>query len=810
MINNYLKIAIRNLRKNRVYTLINVLGLTIAIAAILLIFRIVNYELGFNKHFAHYDRIVRVVAEWESTEEGKGYSVCVPIPAMDVIDNTVGQFEAMARMRELWSNITVPNPDGGPPLKKFSTDDSETAFFTEPAFFEIFDFHWLAGNPGTALRGLGEVVLTRSWAEKCFGRWEEAIDQQVLLDNIIPLSVKGVIEKPPKNCDFTFPYLVSYPTLKANPSLFFYNEHWGNCSTNNQIYALLKNANQMEAANTVLAKVGDEEYRDAQNTRNRKHILQPLSDLHYNQELGHSGTHRTGKTRLRVLSFIGLLILIMACFNFINLATAQASLRAKEIGVRKTLGGSQRQLIGQLMAETGVIVAGSLVLGAGLASLSAPMLRFISDVPDQLPFIANPTVWGFLLLVGVAVTLLAGLYPSLTLASYSPVKAIRNNPNTGRTSGATLRKSLVVLQFIIAQALIIGAIITINQLDYIQSKELGFVKDLVYTFGFNNDSISVARQSALREHLLQIPEVESVSLSSDQPLSSNTWATNFRYGSRAEDETFSITLKFVDASYQKTYGFKLLAGNWYMPSDTAKDAVVNHTLLKKLGVANPSDVIGQQIRLGARIILKIVGVVEDFHTHSLHQELHPLLMTTRKNFYWTAGLKVRPGNIAGTIKAVKRVYDEVFPEQVFQGSFLDEDIAQFYEDERRLSATCKGFGLLAILISCLGLLGLAAHAASRRVKEIGIRKVLGASVLGIIGMLSKNFVKLVLIALVVAAPLAWLFMSRWLDNFMFRISIQWWVFLLAGLIALLIAFVAVCVQSAKAALANPVDSLRSE
>jgi ABC-type antimicrobial peptide transport system permease subunit len=269
-------------------------------------------------------------------------------------------------------------------------------------------------------------------------------------------------------------------------------------------------------------------------------------------------------------------------------------------------------------------------------------------------------------------------------------------------------------------------------------------------------------------------------------------------------------MKFCDEDYQKTYGIELLAGKWFSHSDTMREAVVNMTLLRKLGVNTPEEAVGQKLRLGSNRMMDIVGVTEDFHTHSFHQEHEPLLMTTRKEYYWEAGLKIRPDNIGSTTTAVQAVFDRVLPEQVFNGRFLNEEIARFYEDDARLAATCKAFGLLAILISCLGLFGLATHAAAQRIKEIGIRKVLGASVAGIVGLLSKDFMKLVLIALVLAAPLAWFLMKRWLDDFVYRIDIPWWVFAVTGLIAVAIAFLTVSYQSIRAALANPVKSLKSE
>jgi len=811
MLFNNLKIAWRTLGKNKIYTFINVLGLTVGIAAVLLIYRMVSYETSFNKGFADYDRICRVVTIVNNPVEGESYNVCIPEPAMDAIESAVGQFEHMSRVREVWSTLTIPNPQGGPPLKKFGMEHNATAFFAEPGFLQMFDFQWLAGNMATALADPGSVVICRSWAEKSFGGWKQAMGKTMLIDNLVPVVVTGVMEDLPVNCDFSFPFLVSYPTVRNNADLFFFDEgNWGSCSSNNQIYAELQDRTLMDAANAALAKVGEKEYNDDADGSSRHHVLQPLSTLHFDERYGTSGDHQISKSRLKVLSAIGVLILIMACFNFINLSTAQASLRAREVGVRKTLGGLQRQLVGQFMSETGLIVLIAVLLGVNLASICSPILKYVSDVPDSQPFFADPMVWGFIIVVGVVVTVLAGLYPAMTLAAYQPVKALKSNVNDQSFGGVGLRKSLVVLQFVIAQGLIIGAMITIMQLDFIQKSDLGFNKDLVYHFGFNADSSSVARQDALWQQLQQIPTVQSVSFNSDQPLSGNTWSSNFRFASRPEDERFGVDLKFCDAEYMNTYGLRLLAGRWLAQSDTMREAVVNLTLLKKLGVPEPADAIGQNIRLGSRRVLKIVGVTNDFHTHSLKMEHDPLLMTTRKDYYWEAGVKMRPNDIAGTLASIQAAYDKVMPEQVFDGGFLDESIAEFYKSDNRLADTCKGFGLLAILISCLGLFGLATHAAAQRIKEIGVRKVLGATTSGIVGMLSKDFLLMVVFALLIATPLAWYLMNKWLDGFVFRINIAWWVFVATGIIALVIAFLTVSYQGVRAALANPVDSLRSE
>jgi predicted permease len=812
MISNHLKISFRNLQRQKGFTVLNVLGLAVGIAAVLLIYRIVRYELSFNQNFQRYERIVRVVTTERTREGREETSVCIPIPAMDAMRNTVPQFEQMCRIREAWPNIIVPDPAGGAPLKKFSPqgdENPELSFFADPSFFKIFDLTWLAGDPSTALNDLGSVVLSKTMAEKCFDDWRRAMDQTLLLDNLVPVTVRGVVEDMPTNCDLPFNALISYSTLKPNKHLYFYDEEWGSCGSNNQVFALLGNVEQTASANAALAKVGEKEYSE-NGYRSKQHVLQPLTNLHYDERYNTSGGQLTPKSHLWVLGSIGILILVMACFNFINLTTAQASLRAREVGVRKTLGGDRGRLIGQFMSETALVVVFSVMLGGALAGLTSPLLKHISDVPDTHPFFSEPSVWAFLGLTTLAVTLLAGLYPASVLSGFNPIQALKSNVQQGASGGAFLRKSLVVLQFFIAQALVIGAIVIIGQLDYVRSRDLGFDKNLVYTFPINNDSATLQRQTTLKNRLLDIASVESVSLCSDQPSSGNTWSTNFKFGNHTGDEPFNTSLKFCDADWQKTYGFRLRAGRWLEPSDTIREAVVNETMLRKLGISNPEEAIGQNIRLGGGRMLKVAGVVEDFHTHSLHEEHEPTLITTRANMYFQAGIKLRPDNIEAATAAVQRVFDEVLPEQVFDGSFLDESIANFYRNESRFSATCKGFGALAIFISCLGLLGLAAHAAQRRTKEIGIRKVLGASVAGITGLLAKDFLKLVLVSFLFAIPIAYWFMQKWLADFAYRIDMHWWMFAAAGLAAVAIAFLTVSFQSIRAALANPVKSLRSE
>jgi len=332
----------------------------------------------------------------------------------------------------------------------------------------------------------------------------------------------------------------------------------------------------------------------------------------------------------------------------------------------------------------------------------------------------------------------------------------------------------------------------------------------VYIFHMNPDSLTHAKLNGFKQRLAQIPGVRSVAFGSDFPSSGSTWETNFSFGRGTVDQKYSTTIKFGDGDYLNTFDLHMVAGRWLEPSDTVKEYVVNETLLKKVGIANPMEALNQELRLGGGKYYKVVGVVKDFNAHSLHREVLPLVMSTNRKRIDSGGLQIEPANMNATVAAIQREYDQTFPEQVFYGRYYDEMIAEFYTDEARFSATCKGFGLLAIFISCLGLFGLAAHAAQRRTKEIGVRKVLGASVGSITGLLAKDFLSLVLVAIVCATPLAWYLMNAWLADFAYRIDVQWWLFALAGTGALAIAFLTVSYQSIKAALANPVKSLRSE
>lgn len=804
MIITNIQLAIRHLLKRKTYAFINIFGLALGIAAALLIFRVVQYELSYDTWHTHYDHIGRVITEDTDRNGGfVGLSSGIPIPAMDVMEQQVTPFEHMARLHYTWPMITVPDASGNARLK-FNTDsETQVGVYTEPSFFSIFDWTWLAGDAQSALTQPNSAVINQSTAERCFGNWRDALGKTLKIDTDLLVQVRAVVADAPENTDFPFFIFISYETLRSNPALYGSDTSWGTNSSNDQVYAKIHPESSIAEADKLLAQVGKEEYNKG--VIHHRHLLQPLSEQHFSTDMGAPSS----KGRLWALAMIGLLIVTMACFNFINLATAMAASRSKEVGVRKTLGSSRQQLIRQFLSETMVIVGLAVAMGATLAYLLLPALSLVSSTPSHWPFLSHPAILGFLALITTLVALLSGLYPAVMMANFKPVQALKNNLNSRSIAGVSLRKVLVLTQFTIAQALIIGTLITLSQMEYIRTLDLGFNPNLVYTLNMSPDSAHLSRFDAFKNELLMLPAVEQVSLSSDQPSSLNTWSSNFAYNNN-DDAPFSIQLKLADVDYFDTYQLRFAAGQAFAPSDTARQIVVNETTLRKLGVQNPQEAIGKNVRIGGGPWLPIVGVVQDFKPSSVHSDLQPLAIYPQSTRYYSAGIKIKPEKMAGAVEAIQKVYESAFPDLVFEGSYYDESIANFYRAENRFANLSKAFAILAILISCLGLYGLSSLMAVQRTKEIGIRKVLGASVAGITGLLAKDFLQLVLLAFVLASPLAWYLMDHWLADFVYRINMGVGTFVLAGLLALLVAFVTVSFQSIKAAWANPVKSLRSE
>ncbi|MEJ0106102.1 MAG: ABC transporter permease, partial [Bacteroidota bacterium] len=808
MIRNYFKIAWRNLLRHKAYSTINITGLAVGIAACLLIFVVVQYELSFDKFQKNYSRIYRIVTSTKHTDGSEENNPGIPCPAVDELKIAIPQFEKIAAINSTYgSQVTVlddnPNSDVAT-SKKFIEDNN--IIFAQPEYFDIFNAKWLSGN-AQILTDPSSIVLTKTSAAKYFGDWKKAIGKFLKLDNTVLLNVKGIIEDAPENSDFPVKAFISYETFKRYGDKYGYSKDWGSLSSSNQAYVLLKpNAKPEDVQAQLVSFSKKHANTGARNIRNE--ILQPLSDLHFDYKYGTLGDHSTSKTILWTLTLISILIIIMASINFINLSTAQAVRRSKEIGIRKVMGSSRGQLIGQVIGETFMIVLFSIMLAIVIAKVSIPYLSSVASVPKDISLFSTGSI-SFLFVILIAVTLLSGTYPAMIMSGFQPVLAIKSKISSANIGGLSLRRVLVITQFAISQILIIGTIVAISQMNFIRNADLGFNKEAVLMLPSYSDSANLARMKPLKDQLLRNPNVISVTFASDEASSDNNWASNFAFDHK-DDEDFPTFHKYGDEDYIKTFGLQLIAGKGYSASDTMRELVVNETLLKKVGFPDPQKAIGKQIRIGGHQWLPITGVVKDFKTNSLREEVKPLTITSAQQNYFTIAVKLRTNNISQTASQIQKLWENTYPEYAYTSHFTDETIERFYRQETQLSLLYKIFAGIALFISCLGLYGLVSYMAVQKTKEVGIRKVLGASVGSIVIMFSKEFTILISIAFIIAAPVAWYFMNGWLQNFVYRIPLGVGVFALAIISSLFIAWITVGYRAVRAALANPVKSLRTE
>jgi putative ABC transport system permease protein len=536
-------------------------------------------------------------------------------------------------------------------------------------------------------------------------------------------------------------------------------------------------------------------------------FLRPLSILHFDSRMENMGDHVTNKSTLWTLSLIAIFILIMACINFVNLSTVQAVNRSKEIGVRKVMGSSRGNLLWQILGETSLLVFVSIVLGVALTELCLPYIKHVSSISEPVSLFGWQTTV-YLTCLLIMVTLMAGLYPALVVSGFSPILALKNKINSASVGGISLRRSLVVLQFAISQVLIVGTLIAISQMNFIQNADLGLDKEGILVVRGNGDSTQLSRLDIFKSELKKNNSVVEVSECTDVPSSDNGWGTNFAFNHKP-DEKYTLFLKYGDADYFKTFGLQFAAGASYAKSDTVNQVVINETLVSKLGLKTPQDAIGKDIQLNDKRV-KISGVLKDFRQNSLREETKPILIANSKKYYSYTALKLRGTNLGVVKEQVQQIWDKYFPEYANQTYFMDEKIENFYEQEHQLALLYKIFASIAVLISCLGLYGLVSFMAVQRKKEVGIRKVLGASISQIIYLFSKEFTVLILIAFAIAAPVAWYMMSNWLHRFVYRIPMRPALFLFAVGISVGIAWITVGYKSFRAALINPARSLKSE
>jgi ABC-type antimicrobial peptide transport system permease subunit len=809
MLRNYIKTAFRNLGRRKNYTIINIAGLAAGIAICLVLFIVIRYEMSFDDYHGKKDRIYRVLTEYHHADApdifyGRG----IPYPMPEGLKANFPQVETLAPVYADNNDQLLITDENGSIIKKFKEENG--VFFTTPSFFNIFDFPLLSGSYAT-LKEPNNVLIAKETAEKYFGDWKTAMGKTIRLkssygDDV--LKVSGILATIPANTDFQVKLAVAYGTGFTG-NYIAKSTNWDGTGSAFGCYLLLRHNTSVGNFNQQLRayskKVKSPENKDS-------HIIQPLKAVHYDTQAGNNSNNTISRELLNALWLIGAFILLIACVNFINLSTAQAVNRSKEVGIRKVLGSNRQSLKIQFLTETFLIVVISVLAAVGIAMITVPLVGKILDMSISFNVFVNPMIVLFLLILTVVVTILAGFYPSIVLAKFNPVTALKNKMTERSLKGISLRRGLVVFQFVIAQALIIGTLIIIKQMNYFTSQPLGFEKEAIINVPFPSDSANISKLDYLRSELSVIKGVQQVSFSSNTPVEDNndSWTT-FRFDHAAKETDFYAINKSTDYEYVPTYRLPLVAGRNLHPSDTVREFLVNETLVKSLGITDPQLVLNKEINLwNGQFKGVVVGILKDFHDRSFRTGIAPVMMTTYKGWYNSAGIKLSSEHALATVEAIEKTWNRIFPDFVFEYKFLDDKIESFYKEENRLSYLYRIFAAIAIFLSCLGLYGLASFMAVQRIKEVGIRKVLGASVSNVIYLFSKEFIILIAIAFVIASPIAWYFMDDWLRDYPYRINLSWWIFLAGGIGAIIIALITVSFQAIKAAIANPVKSLRTE
>lgn len=819
MFKNYLKTAFRSLVRKKTYSFINIAGLAVGIAVCMIIFIIIQFQTSFDTFHLKKDRIYRVLTESHHEDAGNiSYAKNVPFRMPEGLKTAFPQLEQVAPVYASHNDELQVLDDNGTPLKNFK--EQSGVFYTSPSFFKMFDFPLLAGSY-ESLKDPNNVLLTKEIAQKYFGDWKTAVGKTIKLTGYysigaalfqfpaVALKVSGILATIPANTDFQLKLVIAYGTdFTGDVKYGFQQPGWNQTSSDFGCYIVLPPnisvANFNRELSTYAKKVQSTDDKDS-------YIIQPISAVHYDTQAGNYSNKTISHELINVLWLIAAFILLIACVNFINLSTAQAVNRAKEIGVRKVLGSSKSQLRIQFLIETFLIVIISVILATIITILTLPYVNQLLELALSFNILKNPRIILFLLTVTFVVTALAGFYPSIVLSRFNPVNALKSKLTVNTAKGISLRRGLVVFQFIIAQALIIGTLVIVKQMDYFMDQPLGFDKDAIVNVPFRPDSTGGKLTDYLKQQLLS-HGVQAVSFNSNSPIEdNNNRFTTLKFDNSIKDANFQAIVKFADTDYVPTYKLKLVAGRNLEPSGWTKEFLVNESFVKSLGLHKPEDILNKQVSIMDGLIkCPVVGVLKDFNDRSLRNNLAPLLITTNSTMYRQASIKLSTTDLAATMQSIKKIWEKAFPNYVYEYSFLDDRIAGFYKQETQLSQLYKIFAAIAIFLSCLGLYGLASFMAVQRIKEVGIRKVLGATAGNIVYLFSKEFILLIAIAFAIATPLSWYFMHQWLQDYAYRINIGWWIFLIAGTTAILIALITISFQAIKAAIANPVKSLRSE
>lgn len=797
---NYFKMAWRNISRNKIFAMINVAGLALSVACVILIYTLVNYHLSFDNFHANSDRIFRVVTEFHT--ENVTYAQWVPQPLGKAFANDFSYAETVARSKHYRQVlVTLPEEQGAP---KFS--EESTVAFAEPEFFELFQMTLVAGSDRRILSEPNSAVITRAYAIKYFGG-EDAIDKLIRVrvgDAQQDFKVTGILEDVRANTDIRYQVYISYSNLKDYNAYYASDQSWGSVNTGMQCFVLLKpgvRAEEVESEFPDFVK----KYNGDDESVGYVFRLQSLSDIHFNPLFGGS----FNKKYLWVFVLTALFMLTIASFNFINLAAAQILNRSKEVGVRKVLGSMRSHLFTQFIVETGLIAAIAVMIAYTIAYSILPFMNTILQERLTISVVDQWQLPLFIFSVWIVLVFISGTYPALLLTRFQPAIVLKGRLSGGQIQGFSLRGAMIVAQFMISQVLIVCMLVIDDQMNYSKNTDMGFDKEAVLLMPV--PARDVTRMKTLKSRMSQVPGVTEATLCFDSPASNSNAFTSTRFDEHMRDEPWEVNLKEGDEHYLSTFGLQLVAGRNLLPADTVREFLVNETFVKKLGLTSPSDVLGRKLSTnGGTVRGTIEGVVKDFYNLSFHEAISPVVIATDYRRFRTIAVKVDMTKTSEILEEFNRMWNETYPDNIFTYQFQDDRIAAFYERDAAMLKMVEVVSVVAIIVSCLGLYGLVSFMAIRKTKEIGVRKVLGAGIRSILWLFAKEFALLIVIAFVIAVPAAWAMMNEWLEGFEYHIDLSPWSFLLAIVGTMIVAAITVSYHSLKAALGDPVRSLRVE
>lgn len=794
MLRNYLKTAFRHLLKNKVYSIVNIFGLAIGLTSCLLIGLYLRDELSYDQYHLKKDRIYRVAEQFKTPKKTFTQAVTSP-PMGPKIMEDFPEVEQAVRF----------DPDNAIVQYEDQLFEEGRVVYADANVFEVFSFELIKGNPEKALQAPYTIVITESTAKKYFGE-EDPIGKVLQLDNEFNFTVTGLVKDLPKNGHLYFDLLASFASWEEqNPNgkgSWFWNSFY--------TYVLLKEGTNPLRFEKKLAGFTDRHIGDLQEKRNAKIelFLEPLEDIYLQSKIDWQFYDISGsRNTLYILSAIAFFILFIATINFVNLTTARSTTRVREIGIRKVLGGSRMQLRFQFLGEAFLLSSFAMIFAVILAEFFLPFFNALSSKQLQLNLIESLPI---LFLLTCVVGFFAGIYPALKFAKFKPITALRNYFKTDK-KGIFLRQGLVTFQFAISLILIVSTIVIYKQIKFIMDQNLGFEKDNILVVNFGWDEQVQQRYELIKEELLRHPQVEKAAASLSVPGRINaTLGTDVDLGN-GESERSTLNAYMIDYDFIDLYGLELVAGRPFAKAFKMDSTafLLNEAAIRHFGWEKPEDAIGKEIKQNT-IKGTIVGVVKDFNYLSLHKNIEPLSFHVLPDWFGLISLKLKPGNIQQTISQLEETWANLVPHRPFNYSLQEDYFNKQYQKETHLSTIVSLFAFIAIFVACLGLFGLTTFSVQRRTKEIGIRKVLGATVGSIVRLFSADFLKLVLIALVIASPIAWYLADSWLEGFAYRTNISWWTFFLAGGLAMIIAFFTISLQSVRAAIGNPTHSLRHE